>query len=130
MSDATGRILIVDDEPALLRMMSLYLRRLGFVVTAAETTAKAWDEVKADPDAFAVAVLDASMAGISMEDLALGILRENPSSRVITASGYPMDMSAIEAAAPGRVMFLQKPFTPEMLALAVRRMLASEEKGV
>ena len=120
----------MDDEPALLRMMSVYLGRLGFQVTTADTTAKAWEEVQAVSCSFALAVLDASMAGMSTEDLALKILHANPSARVIAASGYPVDMSTIEAAAPGRVMFLHKPFSPEMLARAVRRMLASQEEDL
>ncbi len=130
MTNANGRILIVDDEPALLRMMSTYLLRLGFQVTPADSTAKAWEEAQAAPEEFTLAVLDASMAGMSTEDLALKLLEANPSAKVIAASGYPVDMSAIEAAAPGRVMFLHKPFTPEMLAAAVRRMLGSQEESV
>jgi DNA-binding NtrC family response regulator len=39
-----------------------------------------------------------------------------------------MDTTAVEAAAPGRVAVLQKPFAPEMLAVAVRRMLATQEE--
>jgi two-component system, cell cycle sensor histidine kinase and response regulator CckA len=127
MSQA-GRILIVDDEPPLLKMMSAYLGRLGYPVTAVNTTEKAWAAVQAAPADFAVAVLDASMPGMSTEDLALRILAANSSVRVIAASGYPVDMSAMEAAAPGRVMFLHKPFVPEMLAAAVRRMLGSQEE--
>ncbi|HYW47490.1 MAG TPA: response regulator [Bryobacteraceae bacterium] len=123
MNQAARRILIVDDEPALLRMMSVYLGRLGYHVTAVGTTAKAWAEVQASPADFAVAVLDASMPGLGMQELALKILAVNSSVRVIAASGYPVDMGAIEAAAPGRVMFLHKPFAPEMLVEAVRRML-------
>ncbi len=130
MSAATGRILIADDEPALLRMMSVYLGRLGFQVTTAETTAQAWSEAQAAPSEFSLAVLDASMAGMTAEDLALRILRANPSAKVIAASGYPVDMTAIESAAPGRTLFLQKPFTPEMLAAAVRRMLGTQEEDV
>ena len=49
---------------------------------------------------------------------------------VIAASGYPVVMNALEAAAPGRVMFLHKPFTSEMLVDAVRRMLGPEEENV
>ena len=128
MNHANRRVLIVDDEPALLRMMSVYLGRLGYRATSAGTTEKAWAAVGATPEDFAVVVIDASMAGLSMEDLALRILAANPSVCVIAASGFPVDMSVMEAAAPGRVMFLHKPFTPEMLAAAVRRMLASQEK--
>jgi FixJ family two-component response regulator len=41
-----------------------------------------------------------------------------------------VDMSALECEAPGRVDFLHKPFTPEMLASAVGRMLAAEKEGL
>jgi two-component system cell cycle sensor histidine kinase/response regulator CckA len=128
MGDASGRILIVDDEPALLKMMSVYLRRLGYDVTMASATEEAWSEFEAAPASFAGAVLDATMAGLSMEDLALRILNANPSLFVIAASGYPLDMTALESAASGRVMFLHKPFVPEMLAQAVRRMLAAQKE--
>jgi DNA-binding NtrC family response regulator len=70
------------------------------------------------------------MPGITMEDLALRMLKADPRLCVLAASGYPVDMSAVEAAAPGRVAFLHKPFTPEMLAAAVRRMLAPQEEDV
>src|ERR1700682_5210615 len=105
MSNASGRILLVDDEPSLLKMMSVYLDRLGYSVTALNNTEAAWREVEASPSDFAVAVLDATMAGMSMEALALQLLRANPSMCVVAASGYPVDMSTVEAAAPGRVAF-------------------------
>jgi two-component system, cell cycle sensor histidine kinase and response regulator CckA len=130
MSGSSGRILIVDDEPALLKMMSAYLSRLGYEVIAVNTTELAWAEVEAWPSSFAGAVLDATMAGLSMEELAKRILSVNPSLFVIAASGYPLDMTAIESTAPGRVVFLHKPFAPEMLARAVRRMLDAQEEGL
>jgi DNA-binding NtrC family response regulator len=130
MDRVAGRILLVDDEPALLKMMSLYLRRRGYGVTTADTTATAWAEFQAAPSEFAVAVLDATMAGLSMQDLALRLLAARPSLRVIAASGYPWDMTVIQSAAPGRVMFLHKPFGPEKLADAVRRMIASQEENL
>jgi DNA-binding NtrC family response regulator len=128
MNQATARILLVDDDPSLLKMMGLYLGRLGYSVTLANTTEKAWAEVEEAPSGYAIAVLDGSMPGLSMEDLALKMLRANPSMCVVAASGYAMDTTAVEAAAPGRVAVLQKPFAPEMLAAAVRRMLAAQEE--
>jgi two-component system, cell cycle sensor histidine kinase and response regulator CckA len=128
MGKPAGRILIVDDEPSLLKMMGLYLGRLGYSVTAATTPEKAWAEVGAAPSAFDVAVLDATMTGMSLDELAVGMLGAAPRLCVLAASGYPVDMAAMEQAAPGRVGFLPKPFTGEMLAAAIRRMLASQEK--
>jgi two-component system cell cycle sensor histidine kinase/response regulator CckA len=130
MDRISGRVLLVDDEPALLKMMSVYLGRRGYVVTTSATTEAAWAEVQADSTAFDVAVLDATMAGLSMDELALRMLRANASLCVIAASGYPVDMTAMESAAPGRVIFLHKPFAPEMLAEAVRRMIASQEEDL
>jgi DNA-binding NtrC family response regulator len=125
-----SRILIVDDEPPLLKMLAVYLRRLGYAVVAAGSTEKAWAEVEAAPHAFALAVLDGTMAGIPMVELAARMLAANPRLCVIAASGYPMDIAELLAAAPGRVMFLHKPFSPEMLGNAVRRMIATQEADV
>jgi DNA-binding NtrC family response regulator len=130
MMHATGRILLVDDDPSLLKMMGVYLGRLGYSVTLANSTENAWAEVEAAPSDYDIAVLDGSMPGLSMEDLALKMLRANPSLCVVAASGYAMNTTAIEAAAPGRVAVLQKPFAPEMLAAVVRRMRAAQEENL
>ena len=127
MTNAAGRILIVDDEPILLKMMNVYLDRLGYTVVTANTTEKAWAAVEASPDAFAVAVLDATMDGTPMEDLAASLLASDARLCVIAASGYPVDITGLQAAAPGRVMFLHKPFSPPMLGNAVRRMIGTQE---
>jgi DNA-binding NtrC family response regulator len=130
MGQASGRILIVDDQPSLLRMMSVFLTRLGFTVATSATTSDAWARIEADPSSFDIAVLDATMPGMTMEELATRMLAANPALRVLGASGYPVDMAAIEAKAPGRVSFLHKPFTPEMLEAAVRSLLGAQEEGV
>ncbi|HTP31996.1 MAG TPA: response regulator [Candidatus Acidoferrales bacterium] len=123
-----GQILIVDDEPSLLKMMSIYLARLGYAVVAAVNAEQALEAVKTQPGGFAVAVLDASLASNGLDDLATQMLMVTPRLCVIAASGYPVDMTLLEAAAPGRVTFLHKPFSPEMLAAAVRRMLVTQEE--
>jgi len=127
MTPNRGRILIVDDEPALLKMMSVYLIRLGYEVVTTVNAEGALAALAAEPGGFAVAVLDATIAGTSLEDLAGQMLMVTPRLCVIAASGYPVDMTLLEAAAPGRVAFLHKPFAPEMLATTVRRMLGTQE---
>ena len=129
MTNSGRRILLVDDEPPLLRMMDAYLSRLGYAVTASDSTDAAWQQLEASPDEFAVAVLDATMPGMSMVALALRLLLANPMIAVVAASGYPVDMTAVESAAPGRVTFLLKPFSPEMLAETVRKMGGGGQSG-
>lgn len=124
------KILIVDDDPALLKMMRLFLTRMGYSVTAIDGTDRAWAEVEPRVGDLAGAVLDASMGGLSTEDLALRLLAGNPALCVVVASGYPVDMTALQAAADGRVEFVQKPFTAETLAGTLRRMIAAQEKNI
>jgi two-component system, cell cycle sensor histidine kinase and response regulator CckA len=130
MCNPATRILIVDDEPSVLKMVSVYLGRLGYMVVTAGGTEQAWAEVEAAPHAFALVVLDATMSGVPMEDLAARILAADPRVCVIAASGYPVDIATLQAAAPGRVIFLHKPFTPEMLGSMVRRMIATQEEDL
>jgi DNA-binding response OmpR family regulator len=134
MDTAVTRVLLVDDEPSLLKMVSAYLGRLGYAVTTANTTEKAWEEMESSlagtNGGYAVAVLDATMPGLPMRELAERMLKACGSLRILTSSGYPVDIGPLEQAAPGRVAFLHKPFTPEMLAAAVRRILAPQEKNV
>jgi two-component system cell cycle sensor histidine kinase/response regulator CckA len=119
------RILLVDDEPQLLKVMRVYLERLGCPVQTARTTEQALAAFERAPADFAVAVLDATMPGLATQELALRLLGASASLCVIVTSGYPVEIADIEAAAPGRVACLPKPFTPEMLASMVERMLAS-----
>jgi DNA-binding NtrC family response regulator len=130
MGQSSGRILIVDDQPALLRMMKVYLTRLGYAVSTANTTEKAWAHVEADPEGTDVVVLDATMRGLSLLELTSRMAGANPKLRTLAVSGYPVDMAAVEAAAPGRVAFLLKPFTPEMLAAELRRLLGTETQDI
>ncbi len=130
MDKPAGLILIVDDEPALLKMMSMYLTRLGYAVETSGSTDEARKRVEENPSGYAIAVLDATMPGLSLKETALDMLRASPALRVVAASGYPVDMSEMEAAGGRRVAFLPKPFAPEMLASLVRRMLAAEEENV
>jgi DNA-binding NtrC family response regulator len=130
MPSTPRKVLLVDDEPALLKMMSLYLTRKGYNVTALDSTDRAWAAIETGAGDFTAAVLDATMRGMSSEKLALKLLADNPSLRVLVASGYPVDMSALEKAAPGRVNFIQKPFTPQMLAKTVGNLIGAQEENV
>ncbi len=128
------RVLLVDDEPSLLKFVGTYLSRLGYSVTTANTTEKAWSEMESALSGsgarYSVVVLDATMPGLPVSELAERMLRSCDSLRVLAASGYPMDITALQQAAPGRVAFLHKPFTPEMLATTVRRMLGPQEENI
>jgi DNA-binding NtrC family response regulator len=128
--ETAQKILIVDDEPPLLKMMGVYLKRVGYDAALFESSDRAWAAVEAEAGKYAGAVLDATLRGMTTEQLALKLLAANPSIRVVVASGYPVVMSAVEAAGPGRVSFVQKPFTADKLVGTLRRMLDPKETAL
>jgi two-component system C4-dicarboxylate transport response regulator DctD len=130
MGKPFGRILIVDDEPRLLRMIHMYLERQGYSLDTFSRTEDAWTAFQSDPAAYSAALLDSTIPGMPADQFAELALRTNPLLRVIMSSGYVLDISALEQLAPGRVVFLQKPFSPEMLDGILRRMLGEQEEDV
>jgi DNA-binding NtrC family response regulator len=109
-------------------MMNLYLDRKGFAVTVADGAENARALAAAAVNAFDVVVVDATLPGTTLDKFAHEFLQADARVRVLAASGYPVDMNVLEAAAPGRVAFLHKPFSGDMLAAAVRRLLGAEEE--
>ena len=120
MDSAAGRILIVDDDAALLKVMDSYLSRLGYRVDACRSGAEAWALVQANPSWYAGALVDLNMPGMRGEELARLILDSNASIRLVAMSGYPAWWSGMETLDGNRVGFLHKPFAPKELADALK----------
>jgi two-component system cell cycle sensor histidine kinase/response regulator CckA len=120
---ATARILVVDDEQQLLRILTRYLTKLGYGVVAAGTTDEAWGHIQAAPAGYALALVDATMPGMTSEEFIRKTLEINPAIRVIATSGYPITAEEFSSLDPERVTFLHKPFSPDTLAQMVRGLL-------
>ncbi len=123
----SGRILIVDDEPALLAVMEQYLSRLGYQVLACRSGRQAWQSFESQPSSYALVIADISMPDMSGQQLLLKMLDLNPGIGILLCSGYPFDLSILPASVRSRVSFLQKPFAPKMLAAAVEQLLSGRE---
>lgn len=124
-----GRILIVDDEKALLVVMEQYLRRLGYEVAACLSGREAWDLFEPHPSAYSLVLADITMPEMSGQELLLRMLELNPTIGILICSGYPFDVSTLPATVHRQTGFLQKPFTPKMLSEAIERVLAARGGG-
>jgi CheY-like chemotaxis protein len=120
-SRSNPRVLIVDDEPALLQLMQRFVEQLGYDVEAAASGNAAWETFSAAPSSFALIIADMTLPDISGEMLLQQILRVNPSVRILVCSGYPAD--PLSYGPEAQVAFLQKPFMPRMLEEAVRKLM-------
>jgi DNA-binding NtrC family response regulator len=110
-------LLIVDDEPKLLDLLSRYLGRLGYEVETRGDAQEALALFQAGPDRFSMAITDLSLPSLNGEELIERIRQLRPGLPAIITSGYPYVPRA------AGVGFLQKPFLPQMLADAVEKAL-------
>lgn len=112
---ASLRLLLVDDEPALLALLKSYLERLGYQVDARPSPEEALELFDQDPYRYAVVLTDLSFPGITGEQMLDTMRLRNPQLRAIISSGYPYQPRS------GQTDFLLKPYAPKMLADALAR---------
>ncbi len=87
-------ILIVDDEPAILRSLEMNFKRLYKVLTA-HSGPKSLEVLEANPDVFAV-IMDIKMPGTNGIEAARAIRKRNPDIPVIFHTAYPGDYAEQE----------------------------------
>lgn len=114
------RVLAVDDEPAILRLIKLSLRDQGHEVITARTGAEALDLAEQlRPD---VAVLDIVMPDTSGIEL-MRQLRERASMPVILVTAKDTDADKVRGLQEGADDYVVKPFNPEELGARIEAVL-------
>jgi DNA-binding NtrC family response regulator len=122
-SKGTEAILLVEDEEAVRELTRTVLVAQGYAVIVAENPAHA-DELAAQHGTdIQLLLTDVVMPGMSGHDLARRIAGRNPKIRVLYMSGYTDNVIAYGGVLERGVSFLQKPFTPRVLASKVREVL-------
>jgi len=115
--DARARVLVVDDEPTVLRVLARTIARLGYTVTTATSTQEALASMRASPPS--VLVTDVVLAeGDSGRRLVAAVREIAPSLPVVFVSGYTRKQLSLETLGP-REWFLEKPFSRDKLAAAL-----------
>jgi two-component system cell cycle sensor histidine kinase/response regulator CckA len=118
----TETILLVEDEAEVRRLLARVLRGEGYEVVEAENGAEAVRIAETYDGTIHVMVTDRVMPEVSGSAAAERVLQLRPSVKVIHMSGYSED----DEEALGKVeVFLQKPFSPAVLAVTVRNVLDS-----
>ncbi|MES2642662.1 MAG: HD domain-containing phosphohydrolase [Myxococcota bacterium] len=108
------RLLLVDDEPAVLEGLQLHLRR-RFTTSTATSGPEALALI-ADSEPFAVVMSDMRMPGMNGATLLAQVRQRSPDSVRLLLTGYSEIDAAIAAVNEGQVFrFLTKPCPPEVL---------------
>jgi len=122
----TVKVLIVDDEPHMLRVTELSLRKGGFELLIGRNGVEAVEIAEREHPALIVMdVLMPERDGLT----ALRMLKQNPDTQgipviMLTARGHVMTRQ--EASDSGAALFLTKPFSPTQLLQEARRLIGPD----
>lgn len=121
----SNRILIIDDEEHIRRMMRLTLEVAGYEVGDASNGAEGV-RLYGDGSSWGCVVLDQRMPGMDgLETLRL-IRERDVDARVVMATAYASIELAVDAMKLGASDFVRKPLTPETLRNAIAAALAKQ----
>jgi PAS domain S-box-containing protein len=114
-------ILLVDDDPLVLRVARRGLEQLGYRVLAAQSAAEATALAGERGAEISLLVTDVMMPGQRGTGLAAELKAELPALKVLFISGHPEIEGAEPTGAPA--LHLAKPFAPAELGSAIRQIL-------
>jgi two-component system alkaline phosphatase synthesis response regulator PhoP len=118
-----NKILVVDDEPYMLRFIQILLERDGYEMIKAGNGREAVEvAMRENPQLLIMDAMMPKMDGLT----ALRLLKQEPATRsipVIMLTANPHKFSREEAESSGATIFLTKPFSPTQLLAEIRRLI-------
>jgi two-component system, cell cycle sensor histidine kinase and response regulator CckA len=120
-------ILLVEDEPAILRLTKRMLEDQGYTVVTASAPGEAVRLAREHSGEIHMLLTDVVMPEMNGRDLARKLLPYIPQIRRLFMSGYTSDVIAHQGVLEEGVHFIQKPFSWRNLATQVRLALDSTE---
>lgn len=120
------RILLAEDEPAILTALSRILRSAGYDVLEAAHGGEALRLSEAESRPIHLLLSDVMMPGVGGKELVQRLTKTRPDIRVVLMSGYTDDEVLRSDLGASRYAFLQKPFTSRDVLRVVRSALEGQ----
>ena len=124
------RILVADDDPAILRLVTAIVEKEGYTVVPARDGREAYKLLQTEGD-FAACVFDVMMPHIEGPELVRYMKTEKRLMKIpvmmMTAEQNPKLSS--DSFAAGAVVFLPKPFTTSQLQVMLRMLISKSQGG-
>lgn len=125
---ASRRILVADDDPAILKLVSTILEKEDFGVTSARDGREAYKILQTDQD-FTAAIFDVVMPHISGPELVRYMKTEKRLMNipVMMMTAEQDQKLSSDSFAAGAVVFLPKPFTTAQLQIMLQMLIGKRE---
>ncbi len=115
------RILIVDDEPIVIKSCQRILSDNGYALDSAQNGQEAMSKIDENP--YDLVVLDIMMPGVDGMHVLQQVKERHPEVDVIMMTGLSQVQTAVKAMKLGALDYLSKPFDPDEFKLVVERAL-------
>ncbi|HEV2705285.1 MAG TPA: response regulator [Pyrinomonadaceae bacterium] len=124
------RILVADDDPAILRLVTAIVEKEGYTVVSARDGREAYKLLQSDSD-FLAGIFDVMMPHIQGPELVRYMRTEKRLMKIpvmmMTAEQNPKLSS--DSFAAGAVVFLPKPFTTSQLQIMLRMLISKAQSA-
>lgn len=123
------KILVVDDEKAILKMFTRFLEQLGYNVTARVSSIEALEAFKRNPKGFDLVITDLTMPDMTGDRLAKEINKIRSDIPIILSTGYGNRISEKSTEAIGVDALLMKPVLMSDLSVTIRQLIDNRRNG-
>ncbi|MCG8548935.1 MAG: response regulator, partial [Desulfobacterales bacterium] len=117
------KILLVDDETAIVKMVTRFLKKFGYEVTGLSSSVEAAQVFEADPSRFDLVITDMTMPEMTGAELAEKLLGIRPDLPIIICSGYSENVNRETIGKLGIKDYLDKPLLIDELSVKIRAVL-------
>lgn len=117
-----SKVLVIDDEPMILKLIGFYLEKRGYSVGSFSSPSEALEEFRQNPDEYKLAVMDMTMPGIQGDKLADLLKEIKKDLQVILCSGSAEELQKkLKNDSVDRI--LNKPFTENEILKMIGELL-------
>ena len=127
VKETKGRVLVIDDESEVRRIIRLALEKQGYDVVEAPDGEKAIDVIRAgdNPLLTDVIICDVRMPKINGVEAVAFFREQFPSMPIIVLTGYPDMQLATSFIKQGVIEYLVKPVEKEKLVVVVDKAMSN-----
>jgi len=121
------RILLVDDEEVITRMLEQILEHLGYKVTSMTSSLETLEIFRRSPESFDLVITDMTMPSMTGSDLAKELISIRPDIPILIATGFSETVTPEKIASLGIKGYIRKPVSVAEMAKTIRQVLDNEK---
>ena len=120
-----ARILVIDDDENIRKVLETILEDEGYIVATAETAKKGIE--KSEEEFYNLALIDVRLPDMEGIELLSKLRNTKPKMRKIIVTGYPTLQNAVSAVNKGADAYVMKPFEVEKILQTIREQLKKQQ---